>query len=62
MLIAKIITFLKETKIEMKRVNWLTRKELTKFTINVVIFSLIVAVLLGFFDFIFQQILNKFVF
>jgi preprotein translocase SecE subunit len=56
---SRVIPFLKETKTEMKRVNWLTRKELMNFTISVIIFSLVVAVILGFFDFIFKLILNK---
>jgi len=58
---SKIITFLKEVRLEMKKVNWPTRKETIKYTLIVIGVSIGVAVFLGGLDFIFTTILNKFI-
>jgi preprotein translocase subunit SecE len=58
----KIMTFFKEVRLETKRVNWPTREETLKHTLNVIIFSVAVAIYLGGLDFIFSVLLNKFVF
>ncbi|MDD2731594.1 MAG: preprotein translocase subunit SecE [Candidatus Pacebacteria bacterium] len=58
----KIINFLKEVRLEMKKVNWPTRKETIKYTLIVVGVSLAVAVFLGGLDYIFSLLLNKFIF
>jgi len=58
---SKIITFLKEVRLEMKKVNWPTRKETIKYTLIVIGVSVGVAIFLGGLDFIFTTILNKFV-
>ena len=58
---AKIITFLKEVRLEMKKVNWPTRQETIKYTLLVIGVSLSVAIFLGGIDFIFTAILNKFI-
>ncbi|PIP22268.1 MAG: preprotein translocase subunit SecE [Candidatus Nealsonbacteria bacterium CG23_combo_of_CG06-09_8_20_14_all_39_25] len=57
----KIITFLKEVRLEMKKVNWPTRQETLKYTLIVIGVSVAVAVFLGTLDFIFTTLLNKFV-
>ena len=57
----KIKLFLKEVRLEIKKVNWPTRKETIKYTIIVVALSLVVAVFLGGLDFIFQYLLEKFI-
>lgn len=56
-----IIRFLKEVKIEMKRVNWLSRKEVTNYTILVIAVSVTVGIYLGSLDFLFQWLLSAFV-
>jgi len=56
----KIITFLKEVKLEIKKVNWPTRQETLRYTLIVVGVSLAVAAFLGTLDFIFSRLLNKF--
>jgi len=56
----KIITFLKEVRIEMKKVNWPTRQETIRYTLIVIGVSLTVAIFLGTLDFIFTTLLNKF--
>ena len=57
----KIITFFKEVRLEMKKVNWPTRKETIKYTLIVIGVSIAVAVFLGGLDFVFTAVLNKFV-
>lgn len=49
----KITDYLKETKAEMKHVNWPTRKQSVAFTSIVVGLTLAFAALLGIFDYIF---------
>jgi len=57
----RIITSLKEVRVEMKKVNWPTRQETLKYTLIVVGISVAVAVFLGSIDFIFTTFLNKFI-
>lgn len=56
----KIITFLKETKVELKKVNWPTRKQSIKYTLIVIGVSFAVAIFLGGLDFLFTWIISKF--
>ncbi|MBU0476619.1 preprotein translocase subunit SecE [Patescibacteria group bacterium] len=60
-MINKLITFLKEVRLEMKKVNWPNRKETLRYTLIVVGVSSAVAFYLGSLDFIFNTLLNKFV-
>ena len=57
--IYKAILFLKEVRLEMKKVNWLTRQEVLKYTIIVIIFALVVAIYLGTLDIVFQWFLAR---
>jgi len=57
----KIITFLKEVRLEMKKVNWPTRDKTVKFTLTVLGVSVAVAAFLGSLDFIFNDLLSCFV-
>jgi len=54
-----LITFLKEVKLEIKKVNWPTRQETIKYTLIVIGISAGVAAFLGILDFIFTALLNK---
>jgi preprotein translocase subunit SecE len=56
----KIAIFLKEVRLETKKVNWPNRKETIKYTLIIVGVSLVVAAFLGGLDFIFTTIINKF--
>jgi preprotein translocase subunit SecE len=47
----KITNYLKQSVQELKKVNWPTRKETTRYTLGVLGLSFIVAVVLGFIDF-----------
>ena len=57
----KAINFLKEVRVELKRVTWPTRKQTIKYTFIVIGFSLAVAAFLGGLDFLFAWLLNSFV-
>lgn len=57
----KITTFLKEVRLEMKKVNWPTKQETLRYTLIVIGVSLGVAAFLGAMDFIFNTLLTKFV-
>jgi len=56
----KVKIFLKETQVEMKRVSWLSRKEAVRLTLIVIAFSLATSAFLGFWDFIFSNLLFRF--
>lgn len=51
-------SYLKETQVELKQVNWPTRSQTVNFTILVIGFSFFVAALLGAFDFFFVSLLE----
>lgn len=59
---SKVIEFLKETKTELKHVNWPTRSQTFFYTLVTVFLSIFVAYFLGFFDYLFSlglgQVLN----
>lgn len=57
----KIITFLKDVHLEVKKVNWPTTQETIKYTLIVIGVSIVVAAFLGFLDFIFTTLLNRFI-
>ena len=56
---SKIVNYLKETKTELKQVNWPTRRQTVTFTVIVIALSFLVAYFLGFFDFLFTSGLGK---
>ncbi|MCD6283961.1 preprotein translocase subunit SecE [bacterium] len=57
----RIIVFLKESKIELKRVTWPSKRETIKLTLIVIGFSIAVAMFLGTLDFIFTWLMEKFI-
>lgn len=58
-LFKKIIPFFKDVQLEVKKVNWPTRKETLKYTVIVIVVSAVVAAFLGGLDFIFSVLINK---
>jgi len=58
----KILDFLKDVRIELKRVTWPTKQQTTKLTFIVIIITLALAAFLGLLDFIFVQILERLLF
>ena len=57
----KVADYLKLTKLEVKNVNWPTRRETVRFTLLVIAVSAGVAAYLGLLDFIFINQLERFV-
>ena len=55
---SKIITFLKDVKIELSRVSWPTRKQTARYTLIVLGVSVALGIFLGGLDFIYARILN----
>jgi len=60
-LLNKLSSFLKEVRLEMKKVNWPSRKETIKYTLIIVGVSVIVAAFLGGLDYLFSTLLNKYI-
>ncbi|MFB0509149.1 MAG: preprotein translocase subunit SecE [bacterium] len=54
----RIRKYIMEVISELKRVSWVKRKELISTTLVVIILSLILAIYIGIFDFIFSRILH----
>ncbi|MDO8555132.1 MAG: preprotein translocase subunit SecE [bacterium] len=57
----KLVNYLKETRVEMRKVNWPTKSETIRFTIVVIAVSLGVSLVLGAFDYLFTSIIKLFI-
>lgn len=57
----KTKSFLREVYIELKKVNWLTRRELFRYTMIVTLVTLAVAAFLGGLDYVFTLLIKKFI-
>ncbi len=57
----KIITFIKEARIELKKVNWPTKNQTINYTLIVVGVSVAVALFLGGLDYLFSSLLREFI-
>lgn len=60
-MVSKLKVFLGEAWIEMHRVNWPSRREVMRLTWVVVALSVILAAVLGVFDFIFTTVLTRYI-
>ena len=60
-IIAKITTFLKEVRMEVKKVNWLSKEQLLNYTMVTIGFMLAMAFFFGALDFSFASLLQKYV-
>ena len=60
-IIQKVQVFFKEVYVELKKTNWLSRKEVLRYTLIVLGVTIIVAAFLGGLDFLFSSLLKKFV-
>jgi len=58
-IIANTKSFLKEVRIELKKVNWPNRKETIKYTLIVIVILTAVGLYLGTVDFLFSRLLNR---
>jgi len=57
---SKLGEYLKETKGELKHVSWPTKNQAILFTVIVVVFSIVVAIFLGAFDYLFTLAVKLF--
>jgi len=55
----QITQFLRETKVELKKVTWPSRKELIGSTVVVIVFVVLIAVYFGIIDLIYTTIIGK---
>jgi len=60
--IQKINIFFKEVWVELKRVSWLSRKDVLRYTLIVLGFTIAVSVFLGALDFVFSEVIKRFIF
>lgn len=60
--INKAMAFLKEVRLEIRKINWPTRQETIKYTFIVIGVCFVVAAFLGSFDFIFSYLLKLVIF
>lgn len=57
----RLINYLRETRAEMAHVSWPTRRQAVAYTIVTIAISIATAAFLGFFDYIFSLVLQKFI-
>ena len=60
-MLTRLINYLKDTQGELQHVSWPTRQQSIVFTVVVIVISILVSVFLGFFDYLFSLILQKFI-
>lgn len=58
----KISNLFKDASSEIKKITWPTRSETIKYTLIVIGMSVVVASILGTFDFFFYKLLEKYIF
>jgi len=58
---SKLFLYLKQVKVEVKKTNWPTRKHTVRYSLVVVVISIVVAIFLGGLDFLFSTLLKKLV-
>ena len=57
----RFTNYLKDTRAEMAHVTWPTRREAIGMSIVVIVVSIATAAYLGFFDYVFSLVLQKFI-
>lgn len=57
----RLINFIKESRLELKKVSWPTKQQTVRYTLAVILMSLALAAFLGGLDITFTYLLNKFV-
>jgi preprotein translocase subunit SecE len=58
----KISNLIKDAGSEIKKITWPTRNETIKYTLIVIGMSVVVASVLGVFDFVFVKLMEKYIF
>lgn len=57
----KFSNFFKEVYVELKKVNWLTRQEVLRYTLIILVITIIVAIFLGGLDYLFSTVIKSFI-
>ncbi|MEK9171642.1 MAG: preprotein translocase subunit SecE [Patescibacteria group bacterium] len=57
----RLINYIRDTRGELQYVSWPTRRQSIIFTVVVIIISVLASIFLGFFDYIFSLIFQKFI-
>lgn len=60
-MIGKVTSYLKEVRAELKKVNWPSRADTTKYTIGVILISAALAIFFAGLDYIFSLVLERFI-
>ena len=60
-IIEKIQVFFKEVYVELRKVNWLSRNEVLRYTLVVLGVTIVVAAFLGGLDYLFSSLIQKLV-
>ena len=58
---SKVLTFLKEVRVELAKVSWPTRQQTAKYTLVVIGVSLFFAVILGALDLLYEYLIKTFI-
>lgn len=61
-IIQKLNIFVKEVLVEMKRVSWLSKKDVVNYTLLVLLVTIVVAFFLGGLDYIFTAIIKNLIY
>ena len=59
--IPKLKVFFKEVYIELRKVNWLSKNQVLRYTLIVLVVSVVVAAFLGGLDYVFSSLVKKFI-
>jgi len=59
-MLAKLKSYIQESRQEFRRVNWPTRRETLRLTMIVIVMSLVLAAFLGILDLVFTYLLETF--
>lgn len=60
-IVQKTQVFFKEVYVEMRKVNWLTRNQVIRYTVIVLAVTIITAAFLGGLDYLFSELIKKFI-
>ncbi len=60
-IVQKVTVFFKEVYVELKKVSWLSRKDLVRYTLIVLAATIVVAGALGGLDYVLSSLIQKFV-
>jgi len=58
---SRLLTYIAEARLELKKVSWPTRQQTIRYTIAVILMSIGVAAFLGGLDFLFSLVVNRLV-